>query len=304
MFSFILFFIFFIFLFLMNRKNFTNFRHYLKTPWNDLKSKHSRRIFLQIPSRIVNYYEPFLGSGTVLLNVLRQQKAGNIIILKKIFASDSNKSLIQFFKALQNYTCCISFIVRSFFVIPFINLLRWDDKESFYCSVQSDFNLNIDCPSPFQVGRLLFLSFLGTFCLTSDGLFIGSFNCYNKQASIFKITNAIMSKLVEIGKLLENVIFSCEKFDLTMNLQKGDFIFLDPSCSFFETSKLTRDESYSSLFCFCDRANQNGAFFLLNVESCPDTEFFAKNYHTIRFTRFGKGVLLISNFHQTAKKKA
>jgi site-specific DNA-adenine methylase len=54
-----------------------------------------------MPKVISNYYEPFLGSGSVLFYVLQQQLNGNVTIRNNIVVSDFNGDLINFFKKLQ-----------------------------------------------------------------------------------------------------------------------------------------------------------------------------------------------------------
>lgn len=53
------------------------------------------------PVKIDNYYEPFLGGGSVLLAVLSLRKQGLISITGKIYASDFNETLINVYKDIQ-----------------------------------------------------------------------------------------------------------------------------------------------------------------------------------------------------------
>ena len=48
-----------------------------------------------------NYYEPFMGGGSVLLGILSSKKNNKIIIRNKIYAYDINKCLISFYQNIQ-----------------------------------------------------------------------------------------------------------------------------------------------------------------------------------------------------------
>ena len=70
--------------------------------WVGGKTQILENILKKLPVSFNNYYEPFLGGGSVLLALLTFQKEGKITIKKKIFANDSNKGLINLFKAFTD----------------------------------------------------------------------------------------------------------------------------------------------------------------------------------------------------------
>ena len=67
--------------------------------WVGGKSQIIKEIIKNIPDEIENYYEPFLGGGSVLLAVL---SIPGINIKNKIKASDVNKVLIDFYNNVKN----------------------------------------------------------------------------------------------------------------------------------------------------------------------------------------------------------
>ena len=120
----------------------------------------------------MNYYEPFLGSGSVLLHVLQQQSEGKITIKSNIFASDFNKDLINFFIVLQQTPIELCSIFTNSFVSLYNNLENDEAKKKFYYDVRSDFNLNLGVFNLEQSARFLFLNktcFRGLFRLGPNG---------------------------------------------------------------------------------------------------------------------------------------
>ena len=96
------------------------------------KSRVCGLIFSTIPKVISNYYEPFLGSGSVLFYVLRQQLKNNITIRNNIIVSDLNEELINFFKALQQTPMALYTIFVKKFVLPYNGLENIKAKKNFY----------------------------------------------------------------------------------------------------------------------------------------------------------------------------
>ena len=60
--------------------------------WVGGKTQILPEVLALFPKDINNYYEPFLGGGSVLLGLLTSQKAGQIKITGEIYASDLNQT--------------------------------------------------------------------------------------------------------------------------------------------------------------------------------------------------------------------
>lgn len=160
----------------LRKKQCNKINEIITTPltWVGNKSKVCNSIFATLPNSIVNYYEPFLGSGSVLLHVLQQQSEGKITIKSNIFASDFNKDLINFFIVLQQTPTSLCSIFTNSFVSLYNNLENDEAKKKFYYDVRSDFNLNLGVFNLEQSARFLFLnktSFGGLFRVNSKGFF-------------------------------------------------------------------------------------------------------------------------------------
>ena len=69
--------------------------------WVGGKTQIITEVLALFPPTIDDYYEPFLGGGSVLLAVLTHIHKGTITLKGKIIASDLNAKLIALYKAIQ-----------------------------------------------------------------------------------------------------------------------------------------------------------------------------------------------------------
>lgn len=70
--------------------------------WVGGKTQILEKVLDKFPKKIGDYYEPFLGGGSVLLGVLSYCKKGIISIDGKLYISDINPQLIALYKYIQN----------------------------------------------------------------------------------------------------------------------------------------------------------------------------------------------------------
>ncbi len=72
--------------------------------WVGGKTQIINQIIEKIPNKINNYYEPFLGGGAVLIELMKQLNFGKIEISGNIFVSDINPILISTYKNIKKYS--------------------------------------------------------------------------------------------------------------------------------------------------------------------------------------------------------
>lgn len=70
--------------------------------WVGSKRKSAPQIIAHFPKQFNNYYEPFLGSGAVLIELEAKKAKQNFPQFRHAFASDSNKYLIDIFNYVKN----------------------------------------------------------------------------------------------------------------------------------------------------------------------------------------------------------
>ena len=91
---------------------------------------------------MTNYHEPFLGSGAILMRVLHEYSLGNIIIKKNLFASDSNRHLIEFYKHIQSDFSSFFEALHERFLLPYSKLTNEKKTDFFAYFVLSNSNLS------------------------------------------------------------------------------------------------------------------------------------------------------------------
>lgn len=194
----------------------------------------------KFPLEINNYYEIFLGGGSVLLKLLTYVKKGLIKINEKIYAYDINEPLIYLYKNIQNNYEELFFEINK--IISEFNLCDTKitnkkpknideaklSKENYYYWIRNLYNkLTIDEKKTIK-GSSLFL-FLNKTCFR--GIFRVGPNGFNVPYGNYKNPEIVNKQhLKQINNLIKNVIFECIDFNISLNnnFKKNDFIYLDP----------------------------------------------------------------------------
>lgn len=70
--------------------------------WVGGKTQLIDKIFDLFPKEINNYYEPFIGGGSILLELLNRIELKQIKLNGKIYVYDLNKNLINMYKTIQS----------------------------------------------------------------------------------------------------------------------------------------------------------------------------------------------------------
>lgn len=217
----------------------SNKKELIKPPikWVGGKTQIIEKILEEFPKEINNYFEIFLGGGSVLLALL---SCKNIKITGKIHAYDLNETLIHFYKNIQtnprefiDYTVNL---VKEFNKIEDIEVNRKPktiedaktSKESFYYWIRSQYNNLIQKKKNSIVGSSYFL-FLNKTCFR--GLYRTGPNGFNVPFGHYKNPEIInKDHILVISSLIKNVIFKVSDFKSSIKdeYESDDFIYLDP----------------------------------------------------------------------------
>lgn len=207
--------------------------------WIGGKTQILDKLINEFPTNINNYREIFLGGGSVLFTLLSYVKNGIIKIHGNIYAYDLNEPLVYMYKNIQsNHNDLYNQI--QLFITEFkscgdgeINMApkNIDEakiaKENYYYWIRSEFNnlsLN-DKKTTIGSAMFIFLNktcFRGIFRIGPKGFNV-PYGHYNNPEIINK------EHLDEIHELIQNVIFECCDFNISLNMvEPNDYVYLDP----------------------------------------------------------------------------
>lgn len=212
--------------------------------WAGGKTQIMNDVISKFPKEIDNYYELFLGGGSVLLNLLDLVKKNEIIIHNNIYACDVNETLIHFYKNIQNYPNEffheISCIKNTFDECevndqvldrnPENELEAKKNKENYYYWIRKKFNEMTQEQKNTIHGSCLFL-FLNKTCWR--GVYREGPNGFNVPYGNYKNPSFVDRELLLLtSNLIQKVEFVCADFrEIIPSIKQNDFVYLDPPYS-------------------------------------------------------------------------
>jgi len=225
--------------------------------WVGGKSQIIGEVMSMFPKEMNNYYEPFLGGGSVLLALLAQQKLGLIKVEGTIFASDLNQKLIGLYTQIQtNHMELIAEVKK---------LLETPMTETYYYELRSRFN---ETPKATVQSSALFL-YLNKTCFR--GIYREGPRGFNVPFGHYKTCSVFdENHIKEVSELIRDVTFINCGFDKALeNVKEGDFVYLDPPYAPINTKSFvgyTADgfDKHSELFDLCK--NTKAKFLMSNAD--------------------------------------
>lgn len=174
--------------------------------WAGGKSWVLNDIYQLIPNNINNYYEPFLGGGSVFFS-LKQNGALN----HQVVISDLNGDLMSCYQQVRDN---VELVIG--------NLKRYENTKKFYYSLRKQIpNSQIE-----SAARFIFLnrtSYNGIYRVNLNGVYNVPYG-YKTYKLLFDFKN-----LRKISGLLQNTIAITEDFShIAEKIRANDLVFLDP----------------------------------------------------------------------------
>lgn len=178
--------------------------------WAGGKRQLLSQIKERMPEQYNNYYEPFVGGGAVIFELL----PANALI------NDINKALINAYKQIQNIPEAFLKAVKK------LDEEMWEDGKEYYYSLREHYNDKL-MEEEFDVELAALFVFINKHCF--NGLYRvngrGLFNVpYNNSRRASVDENVIM----ETSEYLKGVTIIDGDFEVACrNAKKGDFVFID-----------------------------------------------------------------------------
>jgi DNA adenine methylase len=210
--------------------------------WIGGKTQIIDTIISNVPLFINNYYEPFVGGGSVLFALLENKN----IKINKIYASDVNEKLILLYKQIQLHPNelidCLKKIVTTFCSLDEkkyekrekINPVTLEDgmnsKQAYYYWIRNEYNnltLNgIDKKYVVYIAAMFI--FLNKTCFR--GLYREGKNGFNVPYGNYKNPSIYdENHILQVSSLIKDVIFTHTSFETALSdVNENDFVYLDP----------------------------------------------------------------------------
>ena len=184
--------------------------------WVGGKTQILNHIVSTIPTDIMNYHEPFLGGGSVLLKILSLMKEGKINIRGEIYASDVNVSLINLYKDVQNNKDVLYAYIKQY-------MDKYDGESSYY-NMRTLYNTG----EMESVEKSALFLILNKLCFR--GLYREGPRGFNVPFGNYKNTNIVDKEHLDtISNLIQPVSFKCQDFRQSLSeIGTEDFVYLDP----------------------------------------------------------------------------
>ena len=240
--------------------------------WVGGKTQILDKLLTNFPTEINDYHEPFVGGGSVLLEVLARKHEGKLRINGTVYAYDLNEPLIYVYKNIQSFHTelydNLQTLIKHYNESPTDGPLNRKptnlteaklSKENYYYWIRSEYNRMTPEDKQLMIGSAMFI-FMNKTCFR--GVFRVGPNGFNVPYGHPKNPEIInWEHLVDVHNLIQGVVFQCCDFTVPLSntgLTDRDFVYLDPpyapetETSFVGYTELGFDlEKHNSLFRLC-----------------------------------------------------
>lgn len=224
---------------------------------------------IKLPENINNYYEPFIGGGSIFFHI------NNKCNIKKNYINDLNKDLITTYKVIKNNEN------KNELLKNLKNLSKFHSKDDFKNKVDT---FNKIKNKILKSALFIYLSKRSFNSLLSYKKNNQLSPSYSKRESSKKIYDE--ENINNISKLLKKTIIKNQDYKLFLqktNPKKGDFVFLDPPYLVKKINNYYQDtfdkNDFEELKIICDKLNKNQVNFMVTLNYNKVFKDLFKNYN-------------------------
>lgn len=187
-----------------------NAKPFLK--WAGGKTQLLSKLVALLPSKINNYYEPFLGGGALFFELKRLNK-----ISGEAFLSDTNQGLVNAYKQIRDNISK---------VIECLEYHKNHHSQNYFYFARGVYNIESK-DSVFSASLFIYLN---KTCF--NGLYrVNQSNDFNVPFGKYKNPNILDEEnLAMVSEALQGVTIECKDFRhlYDVDFQKNDFVYFDP----------------------------------------------------------------------------
>lgn len=229
--------------------------------WVGNKQKVANEIISAMPLQFNNYYEPFLGSGSVLIELLNKRYNNEFPFFNNSYAFDALPFLIDIFNSVKDNPNDL---------IKYYNDViteYYDDPLSTYNRIRDNFNQNHNAFD---------------FCILSRTCYSGIIRFRKRDGYMSTpigphkpIAPEKFAERVNIwSKLIKNTKFQHMDFKESMALAKpGDLIYCDPPYTHSQSILYgAQDFNIDELFDMIDKCKKRGVYVMLSINGTRESK--------------------------------
>ena len=233
--------------------------------WAGGKRQLLPEIKKRMPPHYRNYYEPFVGGGAVLFELLPEIA----------FVNDINEALINTYRQIRNHTDDFLDSIHKF------DSEMWEDGKSYYYVQRNLYNAKLQ-KGEYDVELAALFMFLNKHCF--NGLYrVNSKGFFNVPYNNSRRLSCNEVSIRKTAKYLERISITVGDFEKACkNAGKGDFVFLDSPYAPLNSSSFeayTKEgfslESHARLAKLYDELTARGCLCMLTNHK---TEFIRELY--------------------------
>ena len=229
--------------------------------WIGNKQRFSETIISYMPSSFNNYYEPFLGSGAVMADLLYHDKNELFPHFNHAYGSDVLPFLIDIFQLVKDNPDTLSDFYRKEIED------YYSRPESKYEEIRDRFN---EKHNPFDFLLLSRTCYSGVIRFRKADGYMSTPRGPHRPLS----PNTFDKRITEWNHLLQKASFNCESYTIAMDkATEGDVVYCDPPYTHSQSIIYgAQDFDIETLWRKIGECKERGAKVLLSINGMRDSE--------------------------------